>query len=391
METTSHIYLDYAATTPIASEVLEAMMPYFSKNFGNPASIHRFGQKADASLENTRQTVANFLGCQTNEIIFTSGGTESDNLAIRGCALAQKKYKGANHILITPVEHHAVTHTALQLAEYFDFQVEFLPVDQFGMVSPSTLQEKIRENTALVSIIYGNNEIGTINPISELGLICQKHGIPFHTDAVQATTYLPMQVNELNVNMLSIGAHKFYGPKGVGVLYVKENTPLLPVQTGGGQEFGKRSGTPNIPYIVGLGAALNFVQDHRSIWSRDLLSLRNMLIETVLNHIPGAQLTGHPVSRLPNHASFVFDGVDSQKLLMLLDSQGFACSSGSACKTGNPSPSDVLLALGLSPSLALSSLRVTLGKDTDSHQIELFLSTLLNSIEKCKSYGTNHG
>ncbi len=385
MKNRPRIYLDYSATTPIAQPVLNAMLPFFKDEFGNPSSIHIFGQKAEGALENARNTIASFLNCRSDELIFTSGGTESDNLALRGVALARRKNFGANHILISPVEHHAVSKTAQQLAKIFGFELELLEVDSYGLVSPENLRQKIRHDTALVSIIYANNEIGSINPIPECAKICREFSVPFHSDAVQATAYLPLNVNILNVDLLSIGAHKFYGPKGIGALYVKQHTPILPMQTGGGQEWGIRSGTPNIPYIVGLAEAIKFVENYQNEWIEHLQRLRDELISYVLENIPDSQLTGHPTLRLPNHASFVFDGVDSQKLLMLLDLEGFACSSGSACKTGNPLPSDVLLAMGYSPKLALSSLRVTLGKDTTQEQIERFLTSLEKIIAKIRS------
>lgn len=380
MNRDNRIYLDYAATTPLADEVIEAMMPYFQKEFGNPSSLHRFGQRAEGALEEARMTIAAHLNCSDEEIVFTSGGTESDNLALRGCALARREQVGANHLLITAVEHHAVSHTAEQLARHFGFEVEILAVDSQGMVSPEIVQNHIRPNTALVSVIYANNEIGSINPISEIGKICRERGVPFHTDAVQATAYLSIDVEELNVDLLSLGAHKFYGPKGIGTLYVRKGTPLLPCQTGGGQEWGLRSGTPNIPYIVGMSAALKFVQKNQANWTTSLAHLRDWFIEQVLKRIPASRLTGHPTQRLPNHASFVFEGLESQKLIALLDTEGFACSSGSACKTGNPSPSEVLLGMGIEPELALSSLRVTLGKDTKFEHLESFVDCLMEKV-----------
>lgn len=356
-------------------------MPFFKERFGNPSSIHRFGQQADAAIEEAREVIAEHLNCSVDEVIFTSGGTESDNLALRGVALAQRERSGKNHLLISPVEHHAVSHTAQQLASIFGFELEFLPVDGQGRVDPAEVLERLRPNTAVVSVIYANNEIGTINSISEIGKICREKGVPFHTDAVQATPYLSLDVEALSVDLLSLGAHKFYGPKGVGVLYVRKGTPILPIQTGGGQESGLRSGTQNVPYIVGMSAALKFVQTSQTKWNASLPTLRDWLIEQVEQKIPQSTLTGHRTQRLPNHASFVFEGVDSQKLLTLLDLDGFACSSGSACKTGNPSPSEVLLALGFPQKLALGSLRVTLGKDTTAEHVQLFFDCLVEKIK----------
>lgn len=378
------IFLDYASTTPVDPRVVEAMHPYFSQIYGNTSSIHYYGQKAESSLENARERLARSMNCQPEEIIFTSCGSESDNLAVRGCALAARQSRGANHILTTPVEHHAVINTAIQMAEIHGFDLEYLPVGQHGIVQPESVAERLRSDTALVSIIYANNEIGSINPITEIGLICRTHNIPFHTDAVQAAAYLPMDTQILNADLISIGAHKFYGPKGVGALYVRKGTPLIPSLTGGSQEFGLRAGTHNTPYIIGLVEAFMLVEQEREERLQKLLPLRARLIEQVLERIPASFLTGHPINRLPNHASFVFDGVDGNELLIALDNSGFAVSSGSACKTGNPEPSDVLLALGITPELAMGSLRVTLGNFTTLDHIDAFLNTLPKVIEQLR-------
>lgn len=382
---TPKIYLDYAATTPVDPRVLEAMLPYFSEKFGNPSSVHYFGQQAEAALEEARQKVACILNCSPQEIIFTSCGSESDNLALRGVAFAARQQRDANHILISPVEHHAVSRTAEQLAHIFGFDLEYLPVDQYGLVSPNEVASRLRKDTALVSVIYANNEIGTINPIAEIGEVCREHGVPFHTDAVQAAAYLPVDVQALNVDLLSIGAHKFYGPKGVGALYIRKDTPILPVQTGGAQEFGLRAGTHNIPYIVGLAEALRLAQTEREQRSAHVRQLRDIIINRILDEIPASRLTGHPNQRLPNHASFAFENVDGNALLTLLDTTGFACSSGSACKTGNPEPSEVLTAIGLPRTLALGSLRVTLGMQTRAEDIEAFLGALPELIERARA------
>lgn len=384
MQNEVRTYLDYAATTPVEKPALEAMLPYFTEEFGNPSSLHKFGQKAEAALEDARQRIAEMMNCRPEEIIFTSGGSESDNLALRGAALAEKNAREANHILISPVEHHAVSQTAHQLAECHGFELEFLPVDAYGMVDPADVRKLLRPDTAIVSVIYGNNEIGSINPIAEIGSICQDKGIPFHTDAVQGAAHLDIDVERLNVDLMSIGAHKFYGPKGVGALYVRKGTRLLPTQTGGSQEFGLRAGTHNIPYIVGMAEALKITVKNRLKDHTHLTSLRDQVIETIQALIPDVQLTGHPKLRLPNHASFVFEGVDGNTLLMMLDAHGIACSSGSACKSGDPKPSDVLLALGLSPSWALGSLRVTVGRYTTQAEIDRFLYILPGLVEKCR-------
>lgn len=381
------IYLDYAATTPLDSRVLSAMLPYFQETFGNPSSIHTYGQQAETALENAREKVAQTLGCQPEEIIFTSCGSESDNLALRGIALAARQQRHANHILISPVEHHAVSHTAQQIHKYFGFEVEYLPVDQHGLIQPQAVADHLRTDTALVSVIYANNEIGTISPIAEIGAACNARGIPFHTDAVQAAAYLPVDVNALHVDAMSIGAHKFYGPKGIGALYVRQGTPLLPAQTGGGQERGRRAGTHNIPYIVGLAEALSLAQAESAMNRAHLIPLRDRLIGQILEEAPHTLLTGHPSQRLPNHASFVFEGLDGNALLMALDMEGFACSSGSACKTGSPEPSEVLTALGLQRSWALGSLRITLGRANQASDIEAILKVLSPLVEKLRKLG----
>lgn len=374
------VYLDYAATTPVLEPVLADMLPYFSEVFGNTSSVHRFGQQAEAALENARETMAQGLNCQPKEVIFTSCGSESDNLALRGAALAARKTRNAKHILISPVEHHAVSRTAQQLEALHGFEVEYLPVDAYGLVSPEEVATRLRPDTAVVSVIYANNEIGTINPISEIGQLCRARGVPFHTDAVQAAGYLTVDVERLQVDLLSLGAHKFYGPKGIGALYVRQGTPLVPVQTGGGQEFGLRAGTHNTPYIVGMASAFKLAADTRQARIDHMTPLRDYLIGRILEDIPNSRLTGHPTLRLPNHTSFAFKGADGNALLMLLDTAGFACSSGSACKTGNPEPSEVLTSMGLSDDWALGSLRVTLGNATTAEEVSAFVETLPKQI-----------
>jgi cysteine desulfurase len=378
------IYLDYAATTPVDVRVIAAMLPYFDKTFGNPSSVHTFGQKAEAARDTARETISKGLNCQPKEVIFTSCGSESDNLALRGTTLAMREKTGANWILTTRIEHHAVTHTARQLEEHYDFQIEWLETDEHGIVHPDTAEKAICKNTALVSIMWANNEIGSLNPIAEIGAICREHGVPFHTDAVQGAAHLPTDVEKLNVDLLSIGAHKFYGPKGVGALYVKEGTPLIPAQTGGSQEYGYRAGTENIPYLVGMAEAFRLAQEEYDERTSHTQPLRDHLIGTILEEIPDARLTGHPTQRLPNHASFAFKDADANNLLMMLDSAGFACSSGSACKTGDPSPSEVLTHLGLSSDWALGGLRVTLGKDTRPGDIHAFLTVLPGLVEHAR-------
>jgi cysteine desulfurase len=382
------IYMDYAATTPVDAGVFEAMQPYFSESFGNPSSVHRYGQIAEAAIDSAREKVALVLGCRPAEIIFTSCGSEADNLALRGTALAMREKTGANWIITSRVEHHAVSKTAEQLEKYYGFQVEWLDVDGHGMVRSDAVKKAVCDKTALVSVMYANNEIGTINPIREIAEICRSNNVPFHTDAVQAAAYLPVNVDSLGVDLMSLGAHKFYGPKGVGALYVRKGTPLVPHLTGGGQEFSLRAGTQNVPYIVGFAEALWLVNEEREQRTRNVQPLRDKMIGTVLETIPESRLTGHIESRLPNHASFVFKDVDGNLLLQLLDSSGFACSSGSACKTGNPEPSEVVTSLGLTRDWALGSLRVTLGVDSTAEHVDALLKTLPALVEKARKLGS---
>lgn len=378
------IYLDYAATTPVHPRVLDAMTPYFSELFGNPSSTHRFGQKAEAVVDEAREKVAAILNCKPDEIVFTSGGSEADNLALRGAAMGRRSASGASWILTAKTEHPAVSKTAIQLEKEYGFLLEWLDVDKFGGVTPESLHRAVCNNTALASVMAANNEIGTINPIQELAEIARKNNILFHTDAVQAVAYLDVNVEKLGVDLLSLGGHKFYGPKGVGALYVRKGTKLVPHLTGGGQEFSLRAGTHNVPYIVGFAEALQLAVDERESRTAHVKPLRDHMIGTVLETIPDARLTGHPEQRLPNHASFVFRDVDGNLLLQMLDSAGFACSSGSACKTGNPEPSEVITALGYSRDWSLGSLRITLGIDSTPEQIESLLKTLPGLVEKTR-------
>ena len=378
------IYLDYSATTPVDPRVLALMQPYFSASFGNPSSVHRYGQVAEAAVDSARETVASVLNCKPEEIIFTSCGSESDNLAIRGAAYAMREKTGATWILASRTEHPAVTKTLLHLEKYEGFQIEWLDVDEHGMVTPEIVSRAVCDQTAIISVMYANNEIGTINPIREIAEICKANQILFHTDAVQAAAYLPVDVQALGVDMMSLGAHKFYGPKGVGALYVRKGTPLVSHLTGGGQEFSLRAGTHNVPYIVGLAEALRLASEERDQRIQHVQPLRDQIIGTVLETIPDSRLTGSMESRLPHHASFAFHGVDGNLLLTLLDAAGFACSSGSACKTGNPEPSEVMNAIGLSREWGLGSLRVTLGRDTTSGDVESFLRVLPNLVQQAR-------
>jgi cysteine desulfurase len=378
------IYLDYSATTPVDSRVLEAMMPFFNASFGNPSSVHRYGQVAESAVDSARETVASILNCRPEEIVFTSCGSESDNLAIRGSAYAMREKTGAKWILASRTEHPAVTKTLKHLEKYEGFLVEWLDVDERGMVRPETVAKAICDETAIVSVMYANNEIGTINPVREIAEICRAKNIPFHSDAVQAAAYLPVDVQALGVDMMSLGAHKFYGPKGVGALYVRKGTPLVSHLTGGGQEFNLRAGTQNVPYIVGFAEALQWTHAEREQRVEHVRPLRDRIIGAVLETIPNSRLTGDMKSRLPHHASFAFKDVDGNLLLTLLDAAGFACSSGSACKTGNPEPSEVMNAVGLSRDWGLGSLRVTLGVQTSPSDIDLFLDALPVLIGKAR-------
>lgn len=379
------IYLDYSATTPVDPRVVKAMEPYFSDSFGNPSSVHRYGQKAEAAIDSARETVAAVLNCKPEEVVFTSCGSESDNLAIRGAALGMREKSGAKWILASRAEHPAVTKTVEQLGQYYGFLPEWLDVNAQGMALPETVSGALCGETALVSVMYANNEIGTINPIKEIAEVCRANNVLFHTDAVQAAAYLPLDVQALGVDMMSLGGHKFYGPKGVGALYVRKGTPLIPHLTGGGQENGLRAGTQNVPYIVGFAEALRLANQERAQRAAHVKPLRERIIGTVLETIPDSKLTGDMENRLPHHASFVFKDVDGNLLLTLLDAAGFACSSGSACKTGSPEPSEVMKALGLEREWGLGSLRVTLGVQTTPADVDAFLRALPGLVERARS------
>jgi cysteine desulfurase len=378
------IYLDHAATTPVDPRVLEAMLPYFSGDYGNPSSVHHFGRRAEKGLEDARRTVAELLNCAPDEIIFTACGSESDNLAVRGAAFAMREQRGACHLVTTPIEHPAVIATARQLRDHFGFELTELPVDGEGRVNPDDVARALRVDTALVSVMYANNEIGTVEPIAEIAAVCRERGVLFHTDAVQAASQLDVDVQRLGVDYLALGAHKFYGPKGVGALFIHRGSPLLPALTGGGHEHGLRAGTPNVPYIVGLAEALKITVSEREANNVRFKHLRERIVEGILSAIPNSALTGHRTERLPNHASFVFRGVDGNELLMHLDLAGIAASSGSACKTGDPKPSEALLALGLPPEWALGSLRVTVGRQTTDAAVDRLLEVLPGIVEKLR-------
>lgn len=379
------IYLDHAATTPVDPRVVEVMLPYWTEQYGNPSSIYSLGRAAARALEDARETVAGILHCEPREVIFTSCGTESDNLAIRGVAFARRAAGKGNHIITSSIEHHAVSHTVEQLAKHFGFEATFLPVDRYGVVDPDEVRRAIRKDTVLISIMYANNEIGTIEPVAEIGAIAREHGIPFHTDAVQAGGALSLDVNALNVDLLSLSAHKFYGPKGVGVLYARRGVSFWPMQTGGGQERSRRAGTENVPYIVGLATALRLAYEELEEHNARLTRLRDRLIQGVLQSIPDSQLTGHPTNRLPNSASFVFRGIEGESILLNLDMEGICASSGSACTSASLEPSHVLLALGLPHEVAHGSLRLTLGRSNTEEQVDRVLEVLPGIVQKLRA------
>lgn len=376
------IYLDHAATTPVAPAVLEAMLPFFREKFANPSSLYGPAREVRRAIDQARDTVARVLGARSSEIIFTSGGTESDNLAIKGVAFANR-HRG-NHIITSRVEHHAVLHTCEYL-EKFGFRVTYLPVDRTGLVDLNALEDALDDQTILVSIMYANNEVGTIQPIKEIAQLLRPRGIIFHTDAVQAAGALPLNVDDLGVDLLSLSAHKFYGPKGAGVLYVRRGVSFWPQQHGGGQERGRRAGTENVPGIVGLAKALELAEQNRPQYVAHCQALRDRLIQGVLERIPGAVLTGHPTQRLPNNASFCLEGIDAESLLLMLDRRGVCASSGSACTSGSLEPSHVLLAMGIQSPLALGSLRLTVGLDNTPEQIDRALDILVESVQKLRA------
>ncbi|HVB23952.1 MAG TPA: cysteine desulfurase NifS [Ktedonobacteraceae bacterium] len=377
------IYLDHAATTPLDPRVLDAMLPYFTTEYGNASSIYTLGRHAMQAIDGAREEVADLLACRPTEISFTGCGSESDNLAIKGIAFASQK-KG-NHLITTPIEHHAVLHTC-QYLERFGFKTTYLPVDSYGMVNPDDVARAITDQTILVSIMYANNEVGTIEPIAEIGRICRARKVPFHVDAVQAGGSLPIDVAELNADLLSLSAHKFYGPKGVGILYVRQGMRLLPQLQGGSQERGRRAGTENVAGIVGAATALRLAYEELPQVTPRLIALRDHLIAGLLT-VPGSSLTGHPTNRLPNNASFCFDGVEGESILLNLDLLGVAASTGSACTSGSVDPSHVLLAMGIPAERVHGSLRLTLGKSNTDADVDLILAAVPGIVEKLRRLG----
>ena len=369
------IYADHAGTTALSRTALAAMTPYFTEQYGNPSSLYRFGQEAKADLEQARADIAACIGAKAEEIFFTSGGTEADNWALKGVAeLMALKGKTTGHIITSAIEHHALLHTAQHL-EKQGYAVTYLPVDELGRVSPADVEAAIRPDTVLISIMAANNEIGTIQPVAEIGAVARKHKVLFHTDAVQAVGHIPVDVEAWNVDLLSLSAHKFQGPKGVGALYVRRPLRLPPLLHGGGQEKGRRSGTENVPGVIGMAAALKEAVAHLEAEGARLSALRDRLIDG-LTRLPYTRLTGDPENRLPGTASFVFEGVEGEALLLHLDAKGICASSGSACSSASLDPSHVLLAIGLPHAIAHGSLRLSLGADNTDADVDAMLEAV---------------
>ena len=385
------IYLDHSATTPLRPEVLVAMEPYYgstdqrdSSKYGNPSSIHRAGRAAHAGLSEARRTIADVLGAKPNEIVLTGCGSESDNAALRGIALARRTQCGADRIITTPVEHHAVLYTAEDLRDYFGFKLTLLPVDGEGLVSADDLGRALGDGSdvAVVSVMYANNEIGSVQAIGELGALCRERKVPFHTDAVQAVGKLPLDIDGLNVDALSASAHKFYGPKGVGFLYLRRGTPFHPFLTGGSHEGRRRAGTQNVPGIVGMATALALCEAERETEMARLRQLRDRIIGHTLESVAGARLTGNLTNRLANHASFTVRDVEAEGILIALDLAGIAASSGSACTSARQRPSHVLEAVGVPVEELAGGLRLSLGLSNDADQIDFLLEKLPQIVDR---------
>jgi len=375
------IYLDHAATTFVKPEVLEAMIPYFTEHFGNPSSIYSIARHSKKAIETARVQTAKALGADPDEIYFTSGGSESDNWAIKGVALANRKR--GNHIITTQIEHHAVLHTC-QFLEKEGFEVTYLPVDQYGLVDQSELEKAITEKTLLISIMYANNEIGTIEPIAELGAIARKHKVYFHTDAVQAIGNIPIDVKSQNIDLLSLSAHKFYGPKGVGVLYIRKGVRIENLIHGGGQERKRRAGTENIAGIVGLGKAIELATADIPGHNAKIKAMRDRLIKGVLEKIPNSRLNGHPEKRLPGNFNVSFEFIEGESMLLWLDDAGICGSTGSACTSGSLEPSHVLRATGLPVEISHGSLRLTLGDANTEGDVDFVLDVLPKVVQKLR-------
>ena len=376
------IYLDHAATTALDSRVLSEMLPFFGEKFGNPSSVYTFASGNREAVNNSRRIIAETLGAKPAEIYFTAGGSESDNWAIKGAAFANRD-KG-KHIITTKIEHHAVLHTTEYLSEQ-GFDITYLDVDENGIISPYDLKQAIRPDTILISVMFANNEIGSIQPIKEIGEIAKEHNILFHTDAVQAYAQLPIDVNDLNIDMLSASGHKFNGPKGTGFLYIKNGTKIDNFIHGGQQERGKRAGTENVPGIVGIGKAAILAHESMSEHIQKETELRDYIIDNILLKIPYARLNGHRTKRLPNNVNFSFQFIEGESLLILLDMAGICASSGSACTSGSTDPSHVLTALGLPNEVARGSLRLTLGAENTKEEIDFVINQIIKNVEQLRS------
>ena len=376
------IYLDHAATSPTRPEVVEAMLPYFIDAFGNPSSIYSYGQEARAAVEEARTKVAKLIGARSEEIVFTSGGTEADNYALKGVAYANER-KG-NHIITTTIEHRAVLEVC-NFLESRGFKITYLPVDEYGLVAPDDVKRAITDKTILISVMHANNEVGTIEPVEEIGKIAREAEVYFHTDAVQTVGHIPVNVDELKVDLLAISGHKLYGPKGVGALYVRKGTKLVSFMHGGGQERKFRAGTENVPAIVGLGKAVELAGQKMDKEAEELVNLRDKLIKGLVERIDHTHLNGHPTRRLPNNVNVIVDFVEGESLLLSLDSEGICASTGSACGMASPEPSHVLLALGVPPDQARGSLRFTLGQENTEADVEWVLEVLPGIVARLRT------
>ena len=375
------VYLDNAATTKLSPEVLNEMLPYMTEVFGNPSSPHYFGQQSGMAVDKARRRVADAINADPSEIIFMSGGSEADNTAIRG--IAERYASRGRHIITTAVEHHAVLHTC-QLLEKHGYEVTYLPVDEYGMVTVDQVREAMRDDTILVTVMFANNEVGTIMPIAEIGALCREKGVFFHTDAVQAVGHLPIDVKAMNIDMLSMSAHKFHGPKGVGALYVRKGIIVPALIVGGAQERNRRAGTENVPGIVGMGKAIELACDGLDEKMRKMSALRDKLIREIPLRIPEVKLNGHPTKRLPNNVNFSIKYIEGESILLMLDLNGIAASSGSACTSGSLDPSHVLLAMGLTHEVAHGSVRMTLCDETAEEDIDFVLEVLPKVAERLR-------
>lgn len=376
------VYLDYAATTPTRPEVVKAMLPYYTETFGNPSSIYSYGQEAKGAVDAARTRVARLIGARDEEVVFTGGGTEADNTSLIGVFFANEK-KG-NHIITSAIEHHAVLETC-QFLEKRGASVTYLKVDKYGMVDPDDVKKAITDKTILISVMHANNEVGTIEPIAEIGKVAREAGVYLHTDAVQTTGHIPVDVNQLGVDLLSISAHKLYGPKGVGALYIRKGTRLTPFQHGGGQERRRRAGTENVPGIVGFSYAAELAGQELESETKRLTGLRDRLIKGILERIDHTRINGHPTKRLPNSVSISVEYIEGESMLLNLDLEGICASTGSACSSGSLEPSHVLLACGLPHEQAHGSLRLTLGKWTEEGDIDKVLETLPPIVAKLRA------